>query len=239
MTRGMRRRGRIGAHGADHESLWISYSDLLSAVLLVFALFLMVTILHNQQEAEALEEIDKMIEETLGVKSRIIQELMKAFKGSNLNMRVDPQTGAITFEGGVFFDTNSSQVSEQGKKNLAQFIPKYIEILLSDQFRPHIAQIIIEGHTDTAGGYLYNLKLSQNRASSVVETIYGPGFPNFPHKEYLKQVITANGRSFMAPVRKPDGSIDAAKSRRVEFKFRLKEDETIEKIQKLVDEDAK
>ncbi|WP_144530125.1 OmpA family protein, partial [Peribacillus simplex] len=81
---------------------------------------------------------------------------------------VDPQTGAIRFSGGVFFESNSSEVSPTGREYLEEFIPQYINILLSDRFRDEISQIIVEGHTDTAGGYLYNLQLSQDRALSVV-----------------------------------------------------------------------
>ncbi|PWA05517.1 flagellar motor protein MotB [Pueribacillus theae] len=209
----------------------MSYSDLMSALLLLFALFLMISLMVNQ---ESIEKKDQMIEEVIGVKTRIIQELIEAFKGSNHELEVDPQTGAISFSGGVFFDSNSSSVSESGRNELEEFIPVYIGILLSDQFRDEISQIIIEGHTDTVGGYLFNLRLSQNRALAVAEEIFSKDFPNFAEREYLKQVITANGRSYSIPLLDNKGQIDLAKSRRVEFKFRLKDDEVIEEIQKMV-----
>jgi outer membrane protein OmpA-like peptidoglycan-associated protein len=233
MARGYRnqRRNAIHTEGEDKDSFWISYSDLMSALLLTFALFLMVSILDNQN---AMEEKEKAIQKVVGVKANIIQELMKAFKDSDLQAEVDPQTGAIRFAGGVFFDTNSSQVSEAGKENLKKFIPQYVGILLSDQFRNEISQIIIEGHTDTKSGYLYNLKLSQDRALSVTTEIFSESFPNFKYREELKKVITANGRSFSVPVLDSQGRIDANKSRRVEFKFKLKDDELIQQIQGMV-----
>lgn len=243
-------------HEEEKESFWVSYTDLMSALLIVFALVLMIMMFDTQtayeeasaaidekaemmkQKEEEILEKDKIIEEIVGVKSQIIAELVQAFKDSDLNLEVDQQTGAIRFSGGVFFDTNSSTVSATGKQYLEQFIPQYIGILLSDQFKDQIAQIIVEGHTDTVGTYLYNLKLSQDRALSVIQSVFSPDFTNFKYKEDLKEVITANGRSFSVPILKSDGSIDGDKSRRVEFKFRLKEDQLLDKLQGLMIDDG-
>lgn len=218
----------------------------MSALLIVLALVLMITMYDNQSSYEqqtaelskqeaAIEEKNQLIEEIVGVKSKIIQELLQAFQDSDLNLEVDKQTGAIRFSGGVFFDRKSSAVSESGRQYLEQFIPKYNAILLSDRFRDQISQIIVEGHTDTDGGYLYNLQLSQDRALSVVQQVFAPDFPTFKYQDSLKNVITANGRSFSVPIRNEDGSINLDKSRRVEFKFRLKDEQLLDRLQGLMD----
>jgi outer membrane protein OmpA-like peptidoglycan-associated protein len=226
MRRGNYREGESGDH-------WMSYTDLMSALLLMFTLFLMINLLEHQR---TIEKKDAVIKEVIGVKTKIIEELKKAFSDSNLNMEVDPQTGAIRFSDGVFFAYKSYEVSEGGRKTLEEFIPKYINILLSDRFRDHIAQIIVEGHTDQQGTYLYNLDLSQKRSYAVVKEIFSDSFPNFAHKDQLRSLLTSNGRSFSEPIKGKNGQIDADKSRRVEFKFRLKDEEVIEEIQKMVNE---
>lgn len=243
----------------EKESFWVSYTDLMSALLVIFALVIMITMYDNQsayekqirvmdqakeniiqkeevitQKEEVIGQKNQLIEEIIGVKSRIIQELVRVFKDSNLNLEVDQHTGAIRFSGGVFYETRSSTVSKQGEEYLIQFIPQYINILLSPQFSDDIAQIIVEGHTDTVGSYLYNLKLSQDRALSVVQKVFDPTFPNFQYQEELKKVITANGRSFSVPIFDMNEDIDMEKSRRVEFKFRLKDDQLLDKLQGLM-----
>lgn len=226
-----RQKNRINREG-DNNHYWMSYSDLMSALLLIFALLLMINIMSNQSEIEAK---DQMIEEVLGIKTRIIEELSQTFKDSNLEMEIDDQTGAIRFSSGVFFDYDSSIVLKEGKSNLEAFVPQYIEILLSEEFKEHVAEIIIEGHTDEAGSYLYNLELSQNRAFSVVEEIFSEDFPDFQEREDLRYLITSNGRSFTVPIYNSKNKIDDERSRRVEFKFRLNDEEVIKQIQDLMD----
>lgn len=213
---------------------WMSYADLMSAMLMVFALLLTIVILDYRED---MLEKQKQIDAVTNVKNDIIAALTEEFKGSNLNIEVDAQTGAIRFPGNILYDTGSSEVSKEGKKFLSTFVPKYFSIILQDKFKDEISSIIVEGHTDKEGPYIYNLNLSQSRAFSVVEVIYSEGFKDFPYKELSKNYLTSNGRSFTVPINNEDGSYNAEKSRRVEFLFRLKEEERIEEIQKLVNEE--
>ncbi|WP_404427160.1 OmpA family protein [Ureibacillus chungkukjangi] len=222
----MRRRG------SSSPNYWMSFADLMSALLMVFVLLLVVVVLDYRED---LAEKEKQIEEITSVKSEIIAALMKEFENSNIELEIDPDTGAIQLATNILYTFNSSEITQEGKGTLAQFVPKYLDILLQDKYRDEISTIIIEGHADNAGDYLYNLNLSQERAFSVLKVIYANDFPNFEQKEYSKQVVTANGRSNVVPIYNESGEYDANASRRVEFLFRLKEEEKIEEIQKLVD----
>ena len=57
----------------------------------------------------------------------------------------------------------------------------------------------------------------------------------YKFKPELKKLITANGRSYSAPIQNADGTINHERSRRVEIKFRLKEEEALQKIQDELD----
>ncbi len=116
-------------------------------------------------------------------------------------------------------------------------MPRYINILRREEFRDYISQIIIEGHTDDTGDYLYNLELSQDRAYSVVEAVYHEDVDELEYDDDLKEILTANGRSFGQPIYKDDGeTIDRDRSRRVEFQFRLKDEEMILEMQRILEE---
>jgi chemotaxis protein MotB len=203
---------------------------MMSGLLMTFILFLTIILLDYRT---VLDDKQHQIDRLLGVKTEIIQTLHREFGDSDIGLEIDPQTGAIRFQGGVFFDIDSVQISESGRVYLRQFIPRYMEIILAKQFQPFIAQVIIEGHTDSTGSYLYNLDLSQRRAYAVAHYILSDKFPDFPERKVLESVITANGRSYSQPL-KTRGEIDWERSRRVEFKFRLKDDELIDQVREFL-----
>ena len=219
--------------GSQSPNYWMSFADMMSALLMVFVLLLAVVVFDYRED---LAEKEQQIEDIKGVKNDIIAALMAEFEDSNIDLVIDPNTGAIQLATNILYAYNSAEITAEGKKTLAQFIPKYLDILLQGKYRDDIASIIIEGHADNTGEYLYNLGLSQERAFSVLKIIYSKDFPKFEQQEYSKQVVTANGRSNVVPVYKEDGSYDADGSRRVEFLFRLKEEEKMEEIQKVVED---
>ena len=162
--------------------------------------------------------------------------MQESLDGSS--MTVDAQNGSITFSSDVLFRYNSAVLTENSKNTLREVIPTYLSVLLQADYRPYIAEIIVEGHTDTEGGYASNMELSFARANAVATFCQNSknGLTD-DQITALQNVLTVNGRSYSSPVYKEGTSeVDMAASRRVEIKFRLKEDEMIEKINEVLNE---
>ena len=179
-------------------------------------------------------EIDKLI----GLRSRIIEELRDELRGAGLDAVVDRKTGAIAFTGAVLFDSGKNELKESGKTLLNAFIPVYIRTLMSEENEGYVGEIIIEGHTDTSGSYLHNLALSQERALEVATYCLGAEMTglNSEEKKVLQTILTANGRSFADPVYMADGkTVDMDASRRVVFKFRMKDTEMIDQMSDILE----
>ena len=198
---------------------------------------------YEQQLDAYRDELQKkqgQLEQMVGVKAQIVQQLSSALRKSGIDVSVDEQTGAIALPSQMLFTTNSATLSNGGQKYLRRFLPVYLDVLLSDEFRSYVAEIIIEGHTDSNGTYLHNLQLSQERALSVANYVLGDSFMsdtlglNASAKKTLLGLVTASGRSFSAPVLDANGDEDQNASRRVEIKFRLKDDETIAATEELL-----
>lgn len=233
-----RRQHRSHSNNSENHKSWISFTTLLASLLLCFLFSIVIVVIVHSTTASGVDNREPRQEKTQEkneVKRKMIKDLIATFRKNNLQVNLDEKTGDITFDGSIFFEKGSSNLSDAGKKNLEAFFPAYIGVLLSKPFKDQVSAIIIEGHTDPTGDYLDNLDLSQARTSSVVRTIYSNEFPYIPQKADLQKVITANGRSYSDPVYiKGTQTIDAAKSRRVVFKFRLKDDETTNHLNELL-----
>ena len=217
----------------EETNYWLSIGDLMASILMIFMLLFIVKTIETGQELRKKEEI---IEGFTGLKKNIISKIQKDFEERGIKVDLDPQTGTIKIDYKILFNTGEYLLKPEGKKYLNEFVPIYINLLLNDeQVKKELSQIIIEGHTDDVGSYIYNMELSQKRAFEVIKYIYDE-MPNFKGKEELKRYITANGRSNIKVLRDNSGNIDRDKSRRVEFQFKLKEDETLMKIEKTLKE---
>ena len=112
-----------------------------------------------------------------------------------------------------------------------------MRILLSDPLvKEHIAQVIVEGHTDDIGEYEYNLDLSLRRSKSVADYLFSHEFGTFLFADDLKILLSVNGRSFVQPVATNATDEGRAQNRRVEFQFRLRDwDMVSPKAEKLLE----
>lgn len=268
---------------ASLEQLQVAYDDRALTQEELEAAYLEV-----ESARKELADTQSQLQDIVGIRTDIIKELQSAF--DEQSMTVDSQTGSITFSSDVLFRYNSATLTEESQNILKAVIPKYLSVLLQEQYKDYIAEIIIEGHTDTIGDYQSNMELSLNRANSVAKfCLDEKNGLSAAHVEQLQGVLTVNGRSYSAPVYKEDGEaentdvqnssyvdgtdsqntysesrvtiqeierqdekqekeyidtqkgtivtpaqIDMDSSRRVEIKFRLKEEEMIEKLSQLI-----
>lgn len=190
------------------------------------------------EQKEQLKAQQAQIDELIGVKSEIIKALSDAFRNSNLRIDIDAKTGAISLDSSILYAYDSAELSAEGKAFLLDFLPLYISVLWNETYRAFISEIIIEGHTDTNGDFMYNLNLSQKRAYSVAAYCLDERTGMFPTAQLheLRKVMTANGRSLSNPITNAAGQVDAAKSRRVEIKFRLQDEEMISALQAILED---
>ena len=238
-------------------SYWISFSDLMAGLLLVFILLLIGSLIISrgqleQQEAELretmeeLEALDANVAEILGVRATIIERLRDQFEDTDAEIRFDDATGAIQLGSGILFDEGSARLSGQGQKTLEQFIPMYFDALLgNDELREHVGQIVFEGHTnsnfsgsdDPAEAYLFNLQLSQDRAYEAMEYVIANQLGD---KYNAKELLAAVGYSSSRLLYKEsDPTVeDTERSRRIEIRFRLKDEEAMEELRRLIEEDG-
>lgn len=183
----------------DENPFSLSLGDLMAGLLLIFILLLSFVMLRLENLMEERRRQIQLLDEREQIKKSLIERLLKEL--ADFDVEVDPDTGVIRIKEGILYDFGKDELKQAGKDFLRQFIPKYVQVLLSEPVvSEHIAQVIIEGHTDNVGSWDHNLDLSLRRANSVAAYLYTEEFEAFPHGEALKKILSANGRSFAQPI---------------------------------------
>ena len=188
------------------------------------------------EKTALLKDQQEQIDQIIGVKADVIEALKKEFSKNNIDVNIDAQTGALTLQSNVLFNYDESDLSDAGKTALEQILPIYCKVLLQDDYKDYLAEIIIDGYTDTDGDYSYNLQLSQQRSLAVAQYLLDiqGNFLSSDQSGDLQQFLTVNGHSMANPVLDADGNVDKDASRRVEIKFRLKDDEMIDELNQIM-----
>lgn len=198
--------------------------------------------LQNQQSAldektSQLAVQQQKIDKIIGVKADVIEALKQEFANNDLNVQIDSKDGSMVMDASVLYGYDDAVLTEEGKDVLTEVLPIYCNVLLQEEYFPYLAEIIIDGYTDSSGDYAYNLELSQRRSLAVAEYLLGlsANFLDGEKQAELKEHLTVNGHSSSNLILNEDGVEDADASRRVEVKFRLKDEEMIEELRAILD----
>lgn len=163
----------------DEATTWIALSDLMTGLMAIF-LTLSIAILVNQNAQ----------------RDEIVQDVQMALKNSGLEIETDPRTGDMNIAADFAFESGKAVLKPEGKAILDQLMPVFAKTVfaeLSGEQQEQITRLIVEGHTDSVGGYASNMKLSTERANAVL-TYIDTEMPDFPHKAELLAKMTAVGR---------------------------------------------
>ena len=225
---------------AQGSRVWISVSDMMTGLMMVFLFISVVFMEQINKDKQAVQNIAITYKKNQDDLHRsLILEFEKDLTRWDAGILDD---GTVRFyKPEVLFDEGSKAIKPKFQEILAEFFPRYIELLASDRYRENIEEVRIEGHTSSSwedsrsleDRYLNNALLSQQRSFVILEYCFKlPQITSY--QPWLTKVLRANGLAFAATVL-IDGQEDASRSRRVEFKVKTKADERIHDILKTVE----
>ena len=169
------------------------------------------------------------IKSLTGIKIKVVEALKNAL-GNKID--IDKETGSLRLASNILFTRGEATLKPEAKVELKKAFEDYIGTLVTDRnIRPHLDKIIIEGHTDSDGSYIFNLKLSQDRALAVMEYLLSL---EFSKRHNIKPLMIASGRAYLDAITR-NGIEDKEASRRIEIKFRLKNEDAMTEIEKVLD----
>ncbi len=219
----------------DNNQFGLSTGDLMAALLLIFVLLLIGTMLKLQEEFDSKSDVAERYKE---LQIELYNDLYKEF-GSDLALwqaEID-STLTIRFkEPDVLFDVGDSKLKSTFLNILSDFFPRYISVLREEKYIDHIEEIRIEGHTSIEGrngmdadeSYFYNMKLSQDRTRSVLRFCLKMLQPDV--FEWTRDRTTANGLSSVKPISENESETGRRQNRRVEFRIKTDAEKQIREM---------
>lgn len=175
--------------GAD-KAFWISFADLMTALMVLFLMVMAVALLSITRTAASTTATPtttpsqivsapvadqpappKTSDTTDSTESEAIKQLMKQLAqavDATPGVQLDARRHVIDFGDRARFPTGSHRLDADSAKLLRQFVPQLLAVTESELGRRWVSRVVVEGFADARGDYLFNLNLSLQRAQRVL-----------------------------------------------------------------------
>lgn len=202
-----------GGRDEPEKPFWISFSDLMTALMVLFLVAMSVAlhaVTKTVTEAErARDERDKDL-------AKLLDQIKQVAEPLELTVHAD--RNVIDFEKQAQFEIGSHELRANDRAVLRRFVPNVLEIARNDLGRKWLKRIVVEGFTDQSGSYLFNLNLSLQRSQRVLCELLGPARPDDPpmtieEREQISELFLVGGYSFNSAKSTPE------ESRRIELRL--------------------
>ncbi|MDR5760698.1 flagellar motor protein MotB [Caballeronia sp. LZ035] len=199
------------------KPFWISFSDLMTALMVLFLVALSVALLAVTKQVSEAEREEKQRTEQISALMREIRRMASQFDGvSVIGTTIDfgPR--------GRFEREGQNTLSEPQRALLRQFSPLLIEQLRTTEAGKNwFKRATVEGYASRSGKYLFNLNLSLERSERVLcELLRDPGHDeaalSFADRTLVATRFFVGGASFNSLRATADDS------RRIEIKLEFK-----------------
>lgn len=199
------------------KPFWISFSDLMTALMVLFLVAMAVALLNVTQGLRKMDEgrtqRDAGISTCLDGVRRITQQT--PYPGVKLRGQT-LELGAI-----AEFPKDSNALETQRAGHLREFVPHMLQIARTPECQNWLKRFVLEGYASPEGSYLYNLNLSLERSQRVLCVLLDSKAADAlspEDRQAVRAQFFVGGSSFNSAIlNQPE------KSRRVELRLEFKE----------------
>lgn len=235
-------------HAEEAEKpFWISYSDLMTALMILFLVVMVVSLTSISQQAIKIKEeglnktlapspVEKdtpvpekedsrktlELQRLLEIQS-VCEDLDAGATQKNADVRVNCSQTKVDFGEAGRFERGEYRLNPRGEQLLNDIVPVILGVAQSPMGEKWLRRIHIQGFTDTDGSYLYNLNLSLKRSEWVMCKILATTPDNTlqltpEQRSLVKKLFLAGGVSFN------NSRSSKEASRRIELKLEFYEE---------------
>lgn len=198
------------------KPFWISFSDLMTALMVLFLVAMAVALMAVTQGLQRLE-VEKLARE----------QSIQACLGEVRQLAAEPRfrglrvlDNVIEFGTAAEFERRGHALGAERSDLLRRFVAPLLERVRGPSCQRWLKRVVVEGYASAEGSYLFNLNLSLQRSQRVLCALLdgrGAEALSQADRRFLRSLFLVGGASFNAQKRKPE------ESRRFEFRLEFRE----------------
>jgi hypothetical protein len=213
---GLKRPPRRTARDQAEKPFWISFSDLMTALMVLFLVAMAVALMAVTQGLQRVEAEKLAREDAIKACMADISQLAAKpeFRG------IAVKDNAVEFGALAEFEKRDHELSAERRGFLRRFVPQMVSVARGGNCGPWLKRVVVEGFASQEGSYLYNLNLSLQRSQRVLCVLLDPHAADAPSRDdrrIIRKLFLVGGSSFNALKR------SAEESRRVELRLEFRE----------------
>lgn len=150
------------------KPFWISYADLMTALMVLFLVVMSVALLAVTRTVTEREQkkasYDAAVEQLLDDVEKAVDRYPE--------VTLDRERRVIDFGRRALFPVDDYRLTPEQARHLRTFVPEVLAIAGSPLGQQLLKRVVVDGFTDQTGTYLYNLNLSLQRSQSVLCALF-------------------------------------------------------------------
>ncbi len=259
---GLRSASRQNPRDEAEKPFWISFADLMTALMILFLVVMVVALVNVTRQTETLKEQKKELDNKVNALKEQEAELsgLRVQNSENERRKADQEafkeelrdrlpTG-VELKGDILrwgetmrFENNESSLTAEKQAQLRADIKPLLKQATGTSGSKTLKRFVLEGFASPKGDYLLNLNLSLDRSQRVVCALLDQnptvGEPLTPkEKEQVVNLFLISGYSSNAAIKnKQQGAIDDDASRRVELRLEWKSNKADDEFHPVINKD--
>jgi len=204
-------------HDEAEKPFWISFSDLMTALMVLFLVAMAVALMGLTQGLRQQDQAKAGRQEAIG---QCLGDLQTLARDTGLNgVRLRGQT--LEFGTLAEFSKNGNALPPERARALRALMPQVLQITRTPSCQAWLKRLVVEGYASPEGSYLYNLNLSLERSQRFLCVLLDASAPDaLPRadRQAIRELFLVGGSSFNSAIlNQPE------KSRRVELRLEFKD----------------
>ena len=199
------------------KPFWISFSDLMTALMVLFLVAMAVALLGMTQGLRQLDDARKGRHQAIQTCLADLQAMTQRPEYAGVRLR--GQT--LDFGPLAEFGKGDNTLSAERARFLRAFVPQVLSLARTPACQTWLKRFVVEGYASPEGSYLYNLNLSLERSQRMLCVLLDASAADAMSREdrqAVRELFLVGGSSFNSAIlNQPE------KSRRIELRLEFRD----------------